>query len=711
MPVPKPGAKPPPSGKLPASGAKLPAGVLPAGMLPGKLPPLPETTSGVVTGAGSTPGSTPPPHAKDLPVLAPARRPDGTSSAPPPTVPAGRKMVDAADIDIDLETVLADEAGAREPSFKPPAAQKLPAICTYGRYEVLGRIAFGGMAEIFLGRETTAVGASRYLVIKRILPHVADDDQFVQMFLDEARLAIQLNHPNICHIYEFGELESSYFIAMEWVNGVPLGKLIRKARLLGGIPPELGVRIIAQISEALHYAHRAKDALGRPLGIVHRDVSPHNVMVAYDGQVKLLDFGIAKASSHASKTEAGVVKGKFSYMAPEQCLGKPIDARADVFALGICLYEVLTGQALYHKENEYETMRAVIHDDAPSIRETRADLPEALDGIVQRALKKKAEDRFQTAGELQMALERWLADAKKVVNAASIGELMEELYEEQIKRGPLVDSTPFGQSFQRMKPVDGLDLSKSGSQPSHPSAAGISQPSAVSQPTATGTEIVPPRKSSWLPVVLAAAVVAIGLGAGYVLFGGPSEPTATVDTAPAPEPVAEQAVDPEPAPEPAPVAAEPPPRAGPQQGTLLVESTPSGASVRVGDRAVAERTTPMSVADLPVGTHHVVVTRPGYRDWEGDVEIADGEVARVLAQLAPLPREPTAPPGRISINTRPWSKVYVGPRLLGTTPIAEVSVPSGTVRLRIVDRDGNTHTRSVRVAPGATERVFYDLGQ
>ncbi|MCZ7681312.1 MAG: serine/threonine protein kinase [Sandaracinaceae bacterium] len=386
----------------------------------------------MVTGAGGTPGSTPPPHAKDLPVLAPARpsRGDLLGAA---ADGAGRPQDGRRGRHRHRSRDGARRRDRREGAeLQPPAAQKLPAICTYGRYEVLGRIAFGGMAEIFLGRETTAVGASRYLVIKRILPHVADDDQFVQMFLDEARLAIQLNHPNICHIYEFGELESSYFIAMEWVNGVPLGKLIRKARLLGGIPPELGVRIIAQISEALHYAHRAKDALGRPLGIVHRDVSPHNVMVAYDGQVKLLDFGIAKASSHASKTEAGVVKGKFSYMAPEQCLGKPIDARADVFALGICLYEVLTGQALYHKENEYETMRAVIHDDAPSIRETRTDLPEALDGIVQRALKKKAEDRFQTAGELQMALERWLADAKKVVNAASIGELMEELYEEQI---------------------------------------------------------------------------------------------------------------------------------------------------------------------------------------------------------------------------------------------------------------------------------------
>src|SRR6185369_12411321 len=162
----------------------------------------------------------------------------------------------------------------------PPRGQ-LPAICMFGRFEILGRIAFGGMAEIFLGRETTQVGASRLLAIKRILPHVADDPKFVEMFLDEARLAIQLSHPNICHIYEFGGLEGAYFIAMEWISGAPLGKIVRRARQSGGVPFELAARIVANVAEALHYAHTARDANGNPLQIVHRDVTPHNVMVSY----------------------------------------------------------------------------------------------------------------------------------------------------------------------------------------------------------------------------------------------------------------------------------------------------------------------------------------------------------------------------------------------------------------------------------------------
>src|SRR5262249_34683409 len=163
------------------------------------------------------------------------------------------------------------------------------------------------------GRETTQVGASRLLAIKRILPHVADDPKFVEMFLDEARLAIQLSHPNICHIYEFGGLEGAYFIAMEWIAGRPLGKIGRPARSIKGVPVETGVRIIANVAEALHYAHTARDANGTPLHIVHRDCTPHNIMVSYDGRVKLLDFGIAKAESASTKTEAGVVKGKFAY--------------------------------------------------------------------------------------------------------------------------------------------------------------------------------------------------------------------------------------------------------------------------------------------------------------------------------------------------------------------------------------------------------------
>jgi serine/threonine-protein kinase len=649
-------------------------------------------------------------------------------------------LPDMGDLDVaieELERAIAEEIAAPEPApgrseksamVPRTPANQLPAICTFGRFEILGRIAFGGMAEIFLGRETSSVGATRMLAIKRILPHVADDPAFVEMFLDEARLAIQLNHPHICHIYEFGELEGSYFIAMEWIHGAALGKIIRRARSKGGLPPEIVARIVAQVAEALHYAHRARDANGQPLGIVHRDVSPQNIMVSYEGQVKLLDFGIAKAQSHTTKTQAGVVKGKFSYMSPQQCMGKPIDARADVFALGVVLYEALVGESLYHRPTEYETMRAVIEEPVPSVRDKKPKLPIELDAIVQKALQKDPEDRFKTAADMQGALEDWLARTGRAVTTAKIGELMEKLFEEQILAGPLVDSTPFGSSFPRRKGTDGTP-DPGASNPTGKSAtspSGVvpvpgelpSQPSAGAAPLPAPAPVVasvvqaPPHESAasrWMPAAigLLALLIAGGIGAFVLTRSEPPPPTTTTTSAP---PVAPTPTPPTPTPPPEPVAVpEPaPPPAATTDGRVRFELAVPGATVRIGDRTLgtAELEGPVTV---PIGTHAVHVERDGYRPWDGEVTVLAGQEVTVTPELAAIVARPVAPPATLSINTRPWSRVWIGSRELGTTPIGEATVPSGTVRLRIVDRDGRTFSRTVRLAPGATQTVFYDL--
>ncbi|UJR86308.1 serine/threonine-protein kinase [Sandaracinus amylolyticus] len=644
------------------------------------------------------PSTPPPPPARKLP-------PRPAAMPPPPSRLLANELaprtietvddaehapigMDSVEVPLDAEPTPPPISGARPTSR---GSLQMPAICTYGRFEILGRVAFGGMAEIFLGRETTSVGATRLLAIKRILAHVADDPQFVEMFLDEARLAIQLTHPQICHIYEFGELEGSYFIAMEWIHGAQLGKLIRKARGRGGIAPEIGARIVAYVAEALHYAHRARDANGEALGIVHRDVSPHNVMVSFDGQVKLLDFGIAKAQSHTTKTQAGVVKGKFSYMSPQQCLGKPIDARADVFALGICLYETLTGEPLYHRATEYETMRAVIEDPVPSIRTVNAALPIELDAIVQKALQKEPGDRFTTAGEMQSALEDWLAKIGKAVTTTRIASLMETLFEEQIQAGPLVDSTPFGESFRRRPSV---------------SAQRVSEPQAAARiegtPLPTSIEDAPPtRRSRTAMIGSAAAIAAIALIGAAVVASGGLETAQPID----PAPVAVEAVAPPPV--------EAPP--APTTGRLVLRGASADAVVRIGDRTLGEAELAAPI-ELPAGTHLVHAERPEHRPYDLGIEVRPGESIEIELEWVALPRVaeargPVARPGHLSINTRPWSKVYVGARLLGTTPIGEASVPSGTVRLRIVDRDGRTFSRTVRVQPGGDESVFYDLDE
>src|SRR5262245_18293462 len=211
----------------------------------------------------------------------------------------------------------------------------------FGNYRLVRRIARGGMAEVFLARHLGMEGFERRVAIKRILPHLSEAEEFKSMFLDEARLAAQLTHPNIVHIYDFGRVDEYYFIGMEFVDGVDLGRLIRHARNRP-VPFEFAARIFSDVCSGLHYAHNAVDGEGRPLGLVHRDVTPQNVLVTYDGVVKLVDFGIAKAAWQAGRTRPGVVKGKFAYMSPEQVEGRRLDGRSDVFSAGICLYELIT---------------------------------------------------------------------------------------------------------------------------------------------------------------------------------------------------------------------------------------------------------------------------------------------------------------------------------------------------------------------------------
>ncbi|MCC7539419.1 MAG: serine/threonine protein kinase [Deltaproteobacteria bacterium] len=621
----------------------------------------------------------------------------------------------------------------------------LPAICTYGRYDLLGRLALGGMAEIFLAREDAEGGATRYLVIKRILPHVADDEGFIEMFLQEARVAMRLNHPNICHIYEFGQEEGTYFIAMEWVNGVPLGKLIRRARQEGGIPVPFAMKVIAQVAEALHHAHTSKDASGRSQGIVHRDVTPHNVMVSYDGVVKLLDFGIAKAMDFVTKTQAGVVKGKFAYMAPQQCRGEVIDGRADIFSLGVCLYEVLTGEPLFHRATQFETMRAVIEEEPPSIMAKRPDCPPQLEAIVRRALAKNPDDRFPTAAAMQDALEQVIADGRHVINASRMGLVMHQWYADEIARGPLVDQSPFGSSFRRVAAkLPGMD-GASEPPPDAAAAGALPDPAGAPQAVLTTGRVARASRSRGIAWWIGAAVLALGVAsvlgvAIFLLFGRATDaaelattnglvPSAVgaTRTAPPPTPPTPHAASTTGTPAAATGAAagtttgasgtvaEP---AADAFGSVALRSQPSGATVRIGDRTVSG-TTPIEVTDLRPGRYLVTFTRSNHEPWRGEIEVRPGQRSTVEATLAAIARAPVrdrepveeGPPGTLSINTRPWSRVFLRNRLLGTTPIGGARVPAGSHRLRLVDRDGNTHNRSVRIPPGGNVRLFFDLTQ
>jgi len=232
---------------------------------------------------------------------------------------------------------------------------------TFGGYTLLERIGVGGMAEVFLARRSGVAGFEKDIVIKRIRPHLTEHESFVNMFLGEAKLAAQLSHPNIVQIYDLGRIQDSYFIAMEYIAGRDMSALIPRAKKMSfPFPAEYAMRIGSSICEALYYAHTQSDSYGNPLHIVHRDISPENIRLAWTGAVKILDFGIAKAATQMHETKAGEIKGKLCYMSPEQVLGKEIDHRSDIFALGVVLYEGLTGLKLYSGKNDLEIMNKII---------------------------------------------------------------------------------------------------------------------------------------------------------------------------------------------------------------------------------------------------------------------------------------------------------------------------------------------------------------
>jgi serine/threonine protein kinase len=284
----------------------------------------------------------------------------------------------------------------------------------FGKYHLVERLGRGGMAEVWKARIQGPAGFSRTLVVKRILPHLVEDPHFVQMFVAEARLSARLNHGNIVQVFELGDVDGEYFLAMEYVRGRDLVNVVRAQLLRGLPPPGLGAFVVREVCRALAYAHQLSDERGQPLRLIHRDVSPSNVMMGFDGAVKLLDFGIAKALSEAgeNKTVTGTLKGKFGYMSPEQVEGKEIDHRADLFAAGIVLHEVLTGKRLFKGQTDLATIAMVREAkvDPPSL--LNPDVPQVLDDICLKALAREPDDRWRGCDEMAMALDDVAHDLK-----------------------------------------------------------------------------------------------------------------------------------------------------------------------------------------------------------------------------------------------------------------------------------------------------------
>ena len=301
---------------------------------------------------------------------------------------------------------------------------------TVNNYEVLGKLAAGGMAEIFLAKGASAGGVERYVVLKRILRHRATDALLVGMFLDEARLAAQLQHSNIAQVYDIGKLGDSFFFTMEYVHGETVRSLLHRANgTRTPVPIGCVLTIAAGALAGLHYAHEKKSMDGRPLGSVHRDVSPSNLMISYDGTVKVVDFGVAKAADRVTETHSGTVKGKISYLAPEQIIkGGGVDRRSDLFSFGIVLWEMLTTRRLYRRETDFETMAAIVNEGPPRPSTIRSDIPRELDEMTLKLLAKSPADRYQSAAELQEAIEEIAVRTGCVLSTPPVARFLRELF-------------------------------------------------------------------------------------------------------------------------------------------------------------------------------------------------------------------------------------------------------------------------------------------
>ena len=724
----------------------------------------------------------------------------------------------------------------------------------FGKYRLTRRLARGGMAEVFLASQRGPGEFERTVAVKRILPHLADIPQFLQMFLDEARLAAQLSHPNIAHIYEFGQVDDSFFIAMEYIDGIDLSVVV-----LDGpkrpLPLEHVSRIIADVCAALHYAHQLKDKEGRPLGLVHRDISPQNILVSFDGAVKMVDFGIAKAAYHIERTKPGVVRGKFTYMSPEQVMGKTLDGRSDLFSAGIVLYELCTCQALFPRTDAVQAMQLIRRAEIPEPKRDGKSLPKGLTRIIKRALARDREERYQTAAEMQMDLDEFLRSTNQISNSILLGGYFSEHYR-RLRPDPSVEDKNEGRrtaDIQRgTRPaalqakstlpvgrdpstdtsvgptVNGVDLDgrtqlldppklsnptieASGvifNQPTesksvagqtediadtrfslHSTLVGVDQPryeesgelesptvEIVTGPGSTlpgtdgattiqanggdawaGARSKPSSKAAsatlsvrqlgrrLMVAGMVTSIAVVGVVLGYVVSSPP-------EVTPAAVPDATAAVVPDLAP-----ALASSPDLWSSEGSLVIDSDPPGASVKV-DELVIAGVTPVK-RSFPPGTHSLVVSLPGHADQEQEVELAAGQTLKinfVLRRLKPekpekvvqlrqagleakqrtrpkrrpikrrrphRPRRSAAkaakPPevaakgpaghGYLNITTIPWSWVYLGRRKLGQTPLARVQVPAGTHRLFFTNPNAGETYRTVKVEPDQVTKLRFRL--
>jgi serine/threonine protein kinase len=531
----------------------------------------------------------------------------------------------------------------------------------FGKYQLLRKIASGGMGQVFLALEK-GTGFERLVVLKLILPHLAEDEEFLSMFLEEARLVARLAHPNLITILDLTEIDSRYCLAMEYVQGEDVRRLEKYARTQGKpLPVGLALRIIAEAAAGLDYAHQARDAQGKPLRLVHRDVSPQNILVGFDGGVKVIDFGVAKAAGSTSQTATGVLKGKYPYMSPEQANGLHVDARSDLFALGVVLWELITGRRLFKSESDLMTLRLVRDCQVPPPSQLNPKLPPGLDELVLKALCPSPDGRFPDCAAFRLAIEDYILQYRLPASNAHLSAYLRDLYVERISReadplnlDQLSEDTDLDsksnpsrssvRSLSQRPPPATLPVASMGT-PVTPSPRRVTpspRPVAIPPPPPRQTQsvaaVVPARR---FPVVAVAATVGVLLLAagGAIIFRDRSRAEPVTPPVTQPPPVAQVRTEPPPSEptRPEPVQPEQPEQQEPQRVMLTVRSEPTGAEVVVAGKTLGETPTELPFAPdaLPVT---VQLKLAGYHPVSR--EVSTGDAPELLVKLTKVAQKP-----------------------------------------------------------------------
>ncbi|MEE2901400.1 MAG: PEGA domain-containing protein [Myxococcota bacterium] len=598
----------------------------------------------------------------------------------------------------------------------------------FGDYILLDRINVGGMAEVFRGKQIGVEGFARLVALKRILPNISADQDFIDMFIDEAKLAVQMRHANIVQIYDLGHTDGSYYIAMEYIAGVDLRTVWDRARRRNRLLPiAMSAYIMQKVAEGLDFAHRKKDDRGNDIGLVHRDISPQNVLISFEGEVKVVDFGIAKAKNKVSKTQAGTLKGKFGYMSPEQVRGIELDNRSDIFAVGACLYELIVGERLFLGESDFSTLEKVRNVEMVPPSQLNKGLSPQIERVVMKALQKNRDDRYRYTSEVSEDLQRYLFESNQPFQRTDLARYMKQHFKPEIDKeyerleryrdvslanvAPPPPQQPEQQDFeitvdepdaeaampaagmpQAAMPAAGMPqaaMSATGMPQAAMPVAGMPQAAmpVAGMPQAAmpaaGAPLAPPSPATlppppsntlpgWAKGLIATLSVMVLLAVGAVVW--------------------------------AVVLREPLKPAVVQSGSLTIDVEPADAEIWINSKQVATQS-PFAT-DLPVQTHVLEIRKQGYKRILRPIKIEAGQ-----QRVESIKLEPNIVQASILIRSKPPGiDIFVDGKQTGLQTPATVTKLGIGSRNIVLKRDGNeVYQTQVELKTGKVEAIDVDL--